>query len=100
MSSDADLLEGLENWYQAQCDGDWEHTWGVKIDTLDNPGWTVAIDLKQTNLEGRQFDPINLERADDDWLQAWVEESQWKAACGPLNLRETLRAFLTWARGR
>ena len=28
----------------------------------------------------------------------WVEKSQWKVACGPLNLRETIGAFLTWAR--
>ncbi|MFD0306132.1 Imm53 family immunity protein [Streptomyces sp. NPDC127119] len=25
-----------------QCDGDWEHEWGVKIGALDNPGGPSA----------------------------------------------------------
>jgi|GEM_PF-3181522 len=33
----------LTNWYQNQCDGDWEHKYGVSIETLDNPGWIVKI---------------------------------------------------------
>ena len=31
-----DLLIWLQNWNQNHCDGDWEHLYGVKIDTLDN----------------------------------------------------------------
>lgn len=38
------------NWYVRECDDDWEHSYGVKIDTLDNPGWTIAIDLRETSL--------------------------------------------------
>ena len=36
-------LEALQHWYESQCDGDWEHEFGVKIGTLDNPGWMVDI---------------------------------------------------------
>ena len=43
----------LENWYVARCNGDWEHQWGVTIGTLDNPGWTLVIDLNQTKAENR-----------------------------------------------
>jgi hypothetical protein len=50
-------LSLLEEWYAARCDGDWEHSWGVKIDTLDNPGWTISINLNDTRAESR-----NLER--------------------------------------
>jgi Immunity protein 53 len=53
MSNGGDLLEALEQWYLPQCEGDGEHMWGVKIDTLDNPGRTIAVDL-QTDLEGRR----------------------------------------------
>ncbi|MFD5200063.1 Imm53 family immunity protein [Streptomyces sp. NPDC058375] len=28
----------LQGWYSAQCNEDWEHEWGGKIETLDNPG--------------------------------------------------------------
>ncbi len=40
-----DSVQWLQTWYQAQCDNDWEHQYGVKIDSLDNPGWMVSIDL-------------------------------------------------------
>ncbi|MET9563851.1 Imm53 family immunity protein [Streptomyces tauricus] len=33
----------MQNWYAQQCDGDWEHEWGVEIAMLDNPGWNVSI---------------------------------------------------------
>ena len=39
----ADLLKVLQQWYQSKCDGTWEHMYGVEIDTLDNPGWTVSL---------------------------------------------------------
>ena len=46
-----DTLAWIENWYQSQCHGDWEHDYGIKIETLDNPGWRVVIDLAGTELE-------------------------------------------------
>ena len=35
----------LMQWRLDQCDNDWEHCHGVSIGTLDNPGWTLRIDL-------------------------------------------------------
>ena len=37
-------LQSLQDWYLAQCNGDWEHTYGVSIGTLDNPGWTLDVE--------------------------------------------------------
>ena len=42
----------LEQWYLQQCDGEWEHSFGVTIGTLDNPGWTVRINLQGTPYDG------------------------------------------------
>ncbi|WP_338708672.1 MULTISPECIES: Imm53 family immunity protein [Paenibacillus] len=36
-------LKWLQNWYHENCNGDWEHSYDVKIDTVDNPGWSVEI---------------------------------------------------------
>ena len=47
-----DCLYLLQRWYVAQCDSEWEHSYGVSIDTLDNSGWTLRIDLAGTSLEG------------------------------------------------
>jgi len=43
-------LQQLQDWYFAQCNGDWEHRYGVTISTLDNPGWTLEVDLTNTCL--------------------------------------------------
>jgi len=91
------VLPELQAWYLAQCDGDWEHEFGVEIGTIDNPGWHVRIDLVETDLEARPFERIKLERTDGDWLHAWTEDRRWHAAGGPQNLDEALHAFVTWA---
>jgi hypothetical protein len=96
---DASVLERLERWYLSQCDGDWEHGEGVQIDTLDNPGWSIRISLGGTGLQPRLFERLRIDRSEDDWVHAWVEEGMWNAATGPVNLTEALSAFLAWAEG-
>lgn len=41
------MLKWLENWYSSNCDGDWEHGYGIRIETLDNPVWAVRINLEE-----------------------------------------------------
>lgn len=31
-----DVWTWLQMWYVAQCDDEWEHAYGIKIETLDN----------------------------------------------------------------
>jgi hypothetical protein len=52
-------LTQLEDWYHAQCNGDWEHGLGVKIETLDNPGWLLMVDLEDTSLEEVSFPGVS-----------------------------------------
>jgi hypothetical protein len=87
----------LQGWYASHCDGDWEHQYGVHIDTLDNPGWTIRIDLVGTELAGRAFERQELHRSEDDWVVAWLADGVWEAACRPLNLGEALHCFREWA---
>ena len=42
------LFEWLSKWYSSMCVDEWEHFYGIKIETLDNPGWIVTIDLLET----------------------------------------------------
>lgn len=44
------MINWIQNWFQNQCNSDWEHDYGIKIETLDNPGWSIEIDLNDTNL--------------------------------------------------
>jgi hypothetical protein len=95
-----DVLSQLQLWYARQCDGDWEHQYGVKVNSLDNPGWRVTIDLAGTDLEGRTFEPIERGLADDastDWYSLSVKESKFEGAGDPSKLAFILRTFLDWA---
>ncbi len=92
-----DPLTWLQAWYVTQCDGDWEHEYGVRIATLDNPGWSLSIDLRDTVLEGAAFTRHEVRRGEHDWVIAQVIDGRFEAACGPLNLGEAIHEFRLWA---
>lgn len=91
-----EVLEKLQKWYLSNCDGDWEHSYGVKIDTLDNPGWGIDIDIVETKLEEKPFEKIIVKRSQDDWIHCDVEEGSFKGRGGPSNLKEILEVFCNW----
>lgn len=97
MGSAIAVMDFLLRWYQSQCDGDWEHRFGVDVHTLDNPGWALKVDLVGTPLEGRQLERTMTERGSDDWVQVWSNGSTFEAACGPLNLPEAVDGFERFA---
>lgn len=92
-----DDLIWLLQWYSNQCDGDWEHEYGVRIGTLDNPGWRLRISLVGTELENKKFNEIKLERSENDWLFCFVAEGHFEGACGLFNLPDALKIFRNWA---
>lgn len=93
-----DLIGELETWYLGNCDGDWEHQFGVHIDTLDNPGWEVRINLEDTPLEGLPFARLKQERDEHDWVHCRVENATFVGYGGPRNLSTILRIFMEWQR--
>jgi len=95
-----DVLQRLQHWYAGNCDGDWEHGFGIRIETLDNPGWSVTINLEGTELEGRPFDAVKHGLGSEetaDWHHLWVEANQFNGVGDPSKLGFILRAFLAWA---
>ena len=92
------MLEELQVWYRDQCDGDWEHQYGVVIETLDNPGWLLKIDLTGTGLESKSFNPIEDTAPSSSWLHCKVEDRKFQAACGPTMLSTAIGYFLSWAK--
>ena len=60
------MIEWLTDWYRSECNGDWEHTYGIQIDTIDNPGWSLKIDLLETSHEGKKMS-MKLLNSDNDW---------------------------------
>ncbi|MGD0268373.1 MAG: immunity 53 family protein [Candidatus Sulfotelmatobacter sp.] len=89
-------LSALEKWYASQCNGEWEHGCGVRIDTLDNPGWHVQIQLQGTKKQEATLVPVKLTRSQDDWIFYWVEKQEFQITCGPENLSEAIDLFVSW----
>jgi len=92
-----DLLMQLEEWYSAQCDGEWEHRWGIRLHTLDNPGWLVRISLVGTPLAGRSFPQLDRGSDEGDWIACQIDGTDWVGAGGAGQLRRILAVFLAWA---
>lgn len=90
------MIEWIQNWYNSNCDGYWEHMYRVKIETVDNPGWSIYIDLTDTYLEEKEFNTVQYDRSDDDWIICRKEEDVFKGAGGPGKLNEILCIFKSW----
>lgn len=91
-----ETLQWIQEWYKSNCDGYWEHMYGVKIDTLDNPGWIVQIDLLDTPLEQKEFDRVQYDKNDEEWFICSKENGIFKASGGPSKLEEILQIFKIW----
>jgi Immunity protein 53 len=98
LKNDLNLLARLQEWYLSMCNGDWEHTYGVSITNIDNPGWALKVELTDTYLYDVEFQTIKIQREnDDDWVFCKAESGEFDACGGPKNLNEILTIFLNWA---
>lgn len=86
-----------DGWYVRQCVNDWHEDRGVKIDTLDNPGWSLRIDLNGTSLHQKSFQEVRIERSENDWVVARRNGDSFEALGGPENLNDMIESFLDWA---
>lgn len=96
-------LESLQRWYARHCNGEWEHASGITIQTCDNPGWWVKIDVSATPLRERTFTEI-AENVDAQrfplgprWLSCHCEDGVWHGAGDETRLEHILAIFLDWA---
>jgi hypothetical protein len=93
-----DSLNWLVDWYARHCDGEWEHSYGIKIRTLDNPGWRLEIDLTGTVLENLPFHEIRHNYDDDvSWWTCFLHDKSFHAACGARDLASVMDVFREWA---
>ena len=95
-------LTELQAWYRAQCDGEWEHHRGITIQSTDNPGWWVTIDLQGTSLADRAFAAVqhgDFGSMDPQppWLSCEIKGGVFRGAGDASTLAEILELFLSWA---
>jgi hypothetical protein len=66
------------------------------MDTLDNPGWSVEIDLKDTGLDRAHFAPVKWDRDATDWIDCRVESHRFLGRGGASNLSDLIQVFRRW----
>lgn len=98
-----DVLDELQRWYSTQCNGEWEQDRGIQIESCDNPGWWVKIDVAGTVLASREFQTI-AESVDsngcqqrDRWLYCRLANGVWHGAGDETKLRLIIKTFIDWA---
>jgi hypothetical protein len=89
-------LSTLERWYASQCNGEWEHGYGVRIYTLDNPGWRARIGLHDTKKQGAKLERVSVTRSENNWISYWAKDEEFQIACGSENLSEAIDIFVAW----
>lgn len=95
-----DDLIWLSKWLASQCDGEWESDYGITLESVNNPGWMLKIDLDGTGLDPSAFKPVAVQRSDTDWIEAKVEEGVFLGGCALASLPELLGLFRAYVEGR
>ncbi|WP_199753230.1 Imm53 family immunity protein [Actinoplanes sp. ATCC 53533] len=88
-----DYFDYLANWYAAQCDDDWEHEFGIRLQTLDNPGWNLQIDLVGTELEGQVLGMTRRDLEGGGWIVVAADGALFEVSCDPMSLRLAIHEF-------
>lgn len=86
-------LQRIEDWYRSQCGEWWEHSFGIKIETIDNPGWSVEIDLTDTQLQNVNFRQ-EADNGESDWFSIEVKNGTYRGVGDPNKLELILITFL------
>ncbi|MEM7539289.1 MAG: immunity 53 family protein [Chloroflexota bacterium] len=92
-----ELFLWLENFLLKNSDGEWEHGEGIQIQSLDNPGWSVMIDLTGTDLQDSSFPEVDRTLSEHNWLVCRKEEAIFQGFGGPTNLTQILSVFQAWS---
>lgn len=87
------ILSWIQDWYKEHCNESWEHSYGLTIESIDNPGWQVKIDLSETELEGVVIEYELIENSDSDWYGLKIENNIYLAAGDPGKLEFLLEKF-------
>lgn len=99
-------LEWLDDWYQRQCNGEWEHSQGVRLESLGhrgslkNPGWHLTINLAGTSAVNAPPQQLRLETQGGDWLACSIAGECFEGSGDPRRLEQIIGVFRRWVETR
>lgn len=95
-----DNLVWLDQFFAGLCDGEWESEYGLTIESVNNPGWMVRVDLDGTGLNPATFRAVTEQRDERNWVECKVQDGVWLGGGGLGNLDELVGIFRAWVEGR
>src|SRR5271154_2255314 len=99
-------LEWLDDWYQRQCNGEWEHRQGVRLESLDNPGslenpgWHLTINLAGTSAVNARPQQLRLETQSGGWLACSIAGECFEGSGDPRRIGQIIGVFRRWVETR
>jgi hypothetical protein len=91
-------LSRLEEWYSHRCDGSWEQRYGVSVESSDNPGWILRIDVPEIpSVYSKQFENVAWDGSlppNQHWIVCEVTDGQFRGA--GWSIRAVLEVFFDW----
>jgi hypothetical protein len=87
------MINWIQNWFNDQCDGEWEHTHVIKIQSLDNPGWNIEIDFNNTKVNIDDLDWRLYEISETDWVGFSIINNIFSASGDSLKLDLMFKIF-------
>jgi hypothetical protein len=91
-----DNLEWLDDWYQSQCNGDWEHSQGVRLEPLDQSGWRLTIHLAGTSAANTSPQCLNLDTPCGEWINCSISADRFQGSGDPRKLEQIIGIFRQW----
>ena len=66
----------------------------MSIETIDNPGWCVMIDLVGTSLENVLVEPFKKDCGEKNWISCEIHDNQFVGYGDPHKLQSILDYFI------
>lgn len=87
-----DELRWLEKWHLDNSNEDGYNV-GIRIETLDNPGWLVKIDLFEMSFSNLHMDRIHFYNSENDWIDCQIKDSEFIGSGDCMKLAEIIEIF-------
>jgi len=91
------MLNWIQDWFVSHCDKKWDEIHCIKIETIDNPGWLVRIEISDTELVNKPFSEVDIDISESDWIMCRIKGGQFEGVGDATKLSRILQIFRQWA---
>lgn len=89
------IISHLEDWFYVSCNGDWEHTGGVKL-FFKQHVWQLDVDFYDLNYDCDDKMISSHYDSDCNWFKCWTKDGHFFGNSTCNNLHEIVYAFVDY----